>query len=63
MRTFGATIKEKEGAVVNPTYMADDDFWKWNEPKPFLINFWGLENADVEDYTLYEIVNGDRKEL
>lgn len=63
MREFRATIKEKSGAVVKPSYMADDDFWKWNEPKPFLVNFWGLKNADVESYELYEIVNGKKVAL
>jgi hypothetical protein len=58
MRTFKARITETNGQVVTPEYMADEDFWRWHEPKQFLIGFWGLLNADVVSYEIFEIVDG-----
>ena len=63
MRQFKARIKEVSGHVVTPEYMADDDFWRWYNPKKFLIGFWGLRNADVSSYELYEVVNGKEVRL
>ena len=57
MVTYEATIKEKCGAVLHPTYMASEDFWKWNEPIPFLKKFCGLDNPDVESWSIKKIEN------
>lgn len=58
MRVFKAKIKEVSGHYVTPEYMADDDFWRWHEPKTFLTKFWGLEEPDVVSYELFEVVDG-----
>ena len=58
MRTFRAKIHETDGHYVEPEYMADDEFWRWRDPKTYLIGFWGLREADVESYELYEVVDG-----
>lgn len=55
MRTFQATIKERSGSTLKPTYTANDDFWKWHEPYSFLVRFWGLDKPDVESYEIREI--------
>lgn len=61
MRTFKAKITEKDGKVVTPEYMADDDFWRWHEPKQFLTEFWGLKDSDVVSYEIFEVI--DEKEV
>lgn len=58
MRLFKARIKEKGGHCVYPEYMADDDFWRWHDPRAFLVNFWGLNEPDVEFYALFEVIDG-----
>ena len=55
MKTYRATIKEKSGAVLHPEYMASDDFWKWNDPIPFLKKFWGLDDSDVVSWKIEEV--------
>ena len=61
MRLFKAEVKETDGSFVAPTYMASDEFWEYNDPKEFLVNFWGLNNSDVESYKLFEVV--DNKDI
>lgn len=61
MRTFKAKITETDGKVVTPEYMADDDFWRWHEPKQFLTEFWGLKDSDVVSYEIFEVI--DEKEV
>ena len=55
MRTYRATIKETNGAVLHPEYMASDDFWKYNDPISFLKKFWGLDDPDVESWEIEEV--------
>ena len=48
MKHFKATIKEKSGAVLHPSYIGDVN-------KEYLIKFWGLDNDDVEEWTIEEV--------
>lgn len=50
MKRFRATIKEKSGAVLHPEYLGDD-----NVTTSFLIDFWGLNEPDVVDWTIEKI--------
>ena len=47
-RHFELTIKEKGGAVLHPSYMGCVD-------EEFLVDFFGLNNPDVESYEITEI--------
>lgn len=46
MKTWKATIKERDcNHLLTPTYIGNVD-------REFLINFWGLNESDVEWYKL-----------
>lgn len=48
MKTFKATIKEKgNDHLLHPTYIGDAD-------EQFLIELWGLNEPDIEWYTIEE---------
>ena len=51
MVTFEATIKEKGGAVLHPTYTVPNEDAKYKD-KRFFIDFWGLNNDDVEEWEI-----------
>ena len=50
-RHFEITVKEKGGAVLHPSYMGDVG----ENPKKFLIAFFGLDKPDVESYVIREV--------
>ena len=56
MVTFEATIKEKGGAILHPIYMISDEEAKYLTEK-FFIDFWGLNNPDVEEWSINKIEN------
>ncbi len=53
-RHFEATIVEKGGHVLKPSFVGDVD-------EEFLIKFWGLNEPDVESYELKEINDNENK--
>lgn len=66
METWKAEIKETgNDNVLTPTYTFPDNHWGYikderqqeYETRKFLIDFWGLENPDVEWYRLTKIEN------
>ncbi|MCI7406955.1 MAG: hypothetical protein SO162_01375 [Candidatus Onthomorpha sp.] len=58
MKTYIAEIKEVgETTVLTPSITCDV------MDKEELIEFWGLNEPDVEWYRLYEIVDGNRVEF
>ncbi len=58
MKTYIAEIKEVgETTVLTPSITCDV------MDKEDLIEFWGLNEPDVEWYRLYEIVDGNRVEF
>lgn len=51
MKTFQARIKEKNhDSILTPTYVGND-----HTTISYLIQFWGLDNDDVEWYDIEEI--------
>jgi len=64
MITWQATIKERgNDHLLTPTYSMSDDMFghikderqREYETRKFLIEFWGLDNPDVEWYKLEKI--------
>ena len=51
MMTITATIKERNGHILTPSYTVDEAIGR-NLPNKFFIEFWGLDQPDVEEYTL-----------
>ena len=58
MKTYIAEIKEVGETTVLTPYITCDVM-----DKEELIDFWGLNEPDVEWYRLYEIVDGNRVEF
>ena len=54
MVTFEATIKETSGAILHPTYMVSDEEAKYLTDQ-FFVDFWGLNNPDVEEWSIKRI--------
>lgn len=63
MNTWQATIKEKGNEhILTPIYMVNnmfnhiaDEKQREYETRKFLVNFWGLNNPDVEWFKLEKI--------
>ena len=64
MITWKATIKERDNEhLLTPTYSMSNDMFghikderqRDNETRKFLIDFWGLNNPDVEWYKLEKL--------
>ena len=51
MKTITAHIKEKGGAILHPTYTISDEEYRFVD-RQFFIDFWGLDNDDVDCYVL-----------
>ena len=50
--TWEAKIKEKGNpSILTPSYTGDSE----TVTREFLINFWGLNNPDVESYELNQV--------
>ena len=63
MRIFRAKIHETNGHFSEPEYMADEEYWKDKSPKAFLVNFWGLDEEDIESFELFEVIDGKEVQL
>lgn len=57
MKKFEATIKEKNGSVLHPSYEGDDTL-----TVEFLEEFWGVHEDDVESYEIHEVTDEDSDE-
>ena len=57
MITWKAKIKERDNEhILTPTYLCDD-----NVTEKDMIDFWGLDNPDVEWYKLEKIDDNEEK--
>lgn len=57
METWAATIKEVSSEhLLTPTYTGE------NVTKKFLVDFWGLENPDVEWYKIERVEENENTE-
>lgn len=50
MKHFTATIKEKDGSVLHPSYIGDVD-------EDYLVKFWGLDRDDVVEWEIKEVTD------
>lgn len=56
MITWKATIKEKNNEhILTPEYLVPDDGAHDYIDEKYLIDFWGLENDDVEWYKIEKV--------
>jgi hypothetical protein len=56
MITWKATIKEKNNEhILTPEYLVPDDVAHDYIDEKYLIDFWGLENDDVEWYKIEKV--------
>ena len=52
MKHFTATIREKDGSVLHPSYIGDVD-------EDYLVKFWGLDGDDVVEWEITEVKDSE----